>query len=106
MSAIYPKFPPLPPLKACTLCSGPGELQQSHLIPSFVAQSLRALGGTGHIRDNHTPNRRIQDAETVRMLCRDCEQRFGVWEREFAGKVYWPLFENPTATADFGGWMS
>ncbi len=80
-------------------------MRRSHLIPSFVAQDLRATCGTGHIRSNQTPNRRIQDSERLRLLCDDCEQRFARWENTFAERVYRHLLENPGNTVEYDSWM-
>jgi hypothetical protein len=51
-----------------------------------------------------TPNRRRQDAPTVRFLCSDCEQVFSPWESRFAAQVFLPLHRNEGTEFAYGDW--
>ena len=68
---------------ACALCLTVGSLRQSHVIPAFVIRYLKATSATGYLRRPGS-DRRVQDLSTEPLLCSDCEQRFGRWERTFS----------------------
>src|SRR5215218_5809961 len=78
-------------LTSCAFCEQQKELQLSHVIPRFVIKWLRDTSATGHVRASHTPNLRVQDGWKARMLCWDCEQMFGTWEKAFAEEAFYPL---------------
>lgn len=88
----------------CELCGQEKELQQSHIIPSFVYKWMKKSSVTGYFRHGETPNRRVQDGDKVYLLCRDCEQRFGTWEDIFAKKVFLPLHEGGSIEP-YGKWL-
>jgi len=49
-------------------------------------------------------NKRVQDGEKAYLLCPDCEQKFSVWEKAFAEKVFTPINEgNPLK--NYGPWL-
>jgi hypothetical protein len=98
-------LPPLPPQAVCALCGEAKALQESHVIPSFVVRDLREMSATGHIRAGEAPNRRVQDGTKVRYLCRDCEQRIGVWEKAFSERIYSRAPDDRTSL-EFDSWMS
>jgi hypothetical protein len=67
----------------CALCEQPRRLCLSHVIPEFMYASLYdekhrfwQLSSLPHRR-----NRQLQKGFRERLLCGDCEQRFGRWER-------------------------
>jgi hypothetical protein len=63
-------------------------LKESHIIPAFAFRWLRKTGLTSNIRRGDQPNKRVQDGWKVKMLCEDCEQRFGKLEKKFAEKIF------------------
>lgn len=89
----------------CALCAESSHLQASHIIPSFVFQWLRDSSATGHFRSSEAPNRRVQDGWKPQMLCRKCEQRFAVWEKEFAEKCFEPINNNEAKRIRYQPWM-
>lgn len=68
----------------CALCCSSKKRQLSHIVPSFVFKHASVRSPTGYLRTNQTPNKRVQDGPKDYILCSDCEQRFGIWEREFS----------------------
>lgn len=83
-------------LDQCRLCLQSKELQESHIIPRFVYSWLRETSATGHMRITHTPNLRVQDGVKRKLLCWDCEQLFGGWEKQFADSIFYPYQEEST----------
>ncbi len=45
----------------CRLCGKNADLQESHIIPSFVYRWLKDSSGTGYLRFGPEPNKRVQD---------------------------------------------
>ena len=74
----------LDPSDPCALCQSTDGRKLSHIIPKFVFQHAAVRSPTGYLRDNLTPNRRIQDGVKEYMLCGKCEARFARWERSFS----------------------
>lgn len=96
MSLQIPEAELLSPDLPCALCGGSRSKRQlSHIIPSFVFKHASVRAPTGFLRNNVTPNRRIQDGPKDYVLCRDCEQRFSKWERSFAD-VYRRFYADPS----------
>jgi hypothetical protein len=89
----------------CRLCGLEADLQNSHIVPSFVYRWIRSTSVTGFMRGNAKPNVRMQDGVTCASLCRGCEQRFSGWEREFATRVFHPIVEGRVAQSSYGDWM-
>ena len=81
----------------CKLCEKDADLQLSHIIPKFVFAWLKETV-PGGIRSNRVPNRRIQDGEKDYLLCRDCEQIFSVWEKQFCEHIFIPLHSSSPVT--------
>jgi hypothetical protein len=76
----------------CKLCGKIGNLQQRHVLPSFVFKWMKQAG---HIRKTGLPNRRAQDGEKREWLCSGCEQLFNSFETPFAtrsGCFWYPLY--------------
>ena len=104
MIASQPNISQLP-LDQCALCAKSSDLQASHIIPGFVFDWLRETSATGYFRFSQSPNRRVQDGWKPRMLCWNCEQRFSVWEREFAEKCFVPINSGRVRRISYGPWM-
>lgn len=64
---------------------------ESHIIPSFFFKYLKGSSGTGHLRLQQTPNKRIQDGFKEYWLCQSCEDLFNDWETLFANNIFHPL---------------
>ena len=85
------------PTRTCALCRESRPLERSHIIPKFVYRWLKDTG-TGVLRRSDNPNRRHQDGGRIDLLCRDCETRFSVWEREFNNRAFLPYHNAPRGT--------
>lgn len=80
---------------SCRLCGHIAELQESHIIPKFAIRWLKETG-TGYFRRIESPNIRLQDGVRQRLLCVECEQRFGSRESYFATNVFKPMLAGAT----------
>jgi hypothetical protein len=74
-------------VSTCYLCAEEKELGLSHILPAFSHNWLRN-NAVGSVRGGETPNKRIQDGYKIPLLCGDCEQKLGVWEKAFAERVF------------------
>jgi hypothetical protein len=92
-------------LRCCAFCGEAKELQLSHIVPRFVLAWIKRTSPTGHVRSSQDPNRRAQDSWKVRLLCRDCEQRFSKLETIFSNGLFRPIHESTTSTAQYGPWF-
>ena len=72
----------------CALCGREPRDELSHVIPAFVYRWLKESSPTGFFRAASNPNRRLQDGEKRPLLCRSCEDRFSILERQFADSVF------------------
>lgn len=79
-------------LKQCALCLQDKQLQTSHIIPAFAGRYLKETSATGYLRAGSDPNIRRQDVPKEPLLCKDCEQTFSTFEREFHRKAF-PLVQ-------------
>lgn len=84
---------------ACHLCGRNDQLQLSHVIPKFVYTWTKE-SCPSFLRNSKEPNLRIQDGEKEYLLCWECEQRLGAWEKAFCESVFVPLHENKTDPKD------
>jgi hypothetical protein len=89
----------------CRLCGAIADLQESHIIPSFVYKWLKDSSGGGHLRSAEQPNKRIQDGHKLSWLCWDCEQRFNHWETQFAQQVFHPINQGKISRVTYGPWL-
>lgn len=89
----------------CRLCDEDSDLQESHVLPAFVYRWLKETSATGFIRFGREPNRRVQDGYKEYWLCRKCEQRFNVWETQFANRIFYPINENDGVKVKYGDWL-
>jgi hypothetical protein len=78
----------------CALCLEKSKLRESHIIPAFAIRWLKETSATGYLRKGSTPNRRCQDIEKPRLLCHECEQKFGCWENAFFRSIFKPFQQN------------
>ena len=90
---------------SCRLCGELGELQESHVIPSFVYKWLKETSATGFLRFSDAPNKRVQDGYKQYWLCLSCEQRLNVWETQFATNVFHPLSNDGGERVKYDAWM-
>lgn len=91
--------------ETCRLCDRKGILQESHIIPKFVARWLKNSSATGYLRATPTPNRRSQDGVKVPLLCANCEGRFNQWETEVADRIFYPFNKNRPKSLPYGPWF-
>lgn len=92
-------------LGTCRLCKETAELQDSHIIPGFVAKWLKETSATGYIRFGQFPNKRVQDSYKRYWLCQNCERRLNVWETNFANQIFYPLNEDGGKRINYGPWL-
>ena len=94
-----------PQFQRCALCASTSKLQVSHIIPKFVFSWLRETSATGYFRSSIAPNLRAQDGLKVRMLCKNCEQIFASWEKQFSEKCFTLLNGGDVRNVNYGPWM-
>jgi hypothetical protein len=95
----------MPTVEKCKLCLKERELQESHIVPSFVYKWLKDTSATGYIRFGQAPNKRTQDGYKVHWLCRECEQRLNVWETRFATHIFHPINKDGGQKIPYGDWL-
>ncbi|MCK5052476.1 MAG: hypothetical protein KAS53_12185 [Candidatus Cloacimonetes bacterium] len=88
----------------CRLCEKEKELKKSHLLPSFIFKWKKEQG-TGFFRSSQNPNKRVQDGLKLYQLCADCEQRFGLWEKQFSEKLFKPFHDNSGTHVKYSEWL-
>lgn len=89
----------------CKLCGKHSTLQKSHIIPSFVIQWLKESSATGYIRYGDVLNKRVQDGIKIYLLCEDCEQLFGKYEKAFSENIFNPLNNGKPSKDPYGPWL-
>jgi len=89
----------------CALCQKKSKLRESHIIPSLVFDWMKKTSATGYIRRSETPNLRVQNGYKIPLLCEDCENLFGVWEKHFAEEIFLPLYKNSESKVSYGPWL-
>lgn len=88
----------------CGLCEKEKELKQSHILPSFIFK-WKKKQGTGFFRTSQNPNKRVQDGLKLYLICSDCEQKFGVWEKQFSEKLFKPFHNNSGTRIKYTDWL-
>ena len=54
----------------CRLCKKRIMLEESHIIPKFIAKWLKKTSATDYLRFMDTPNIRRQDLVKIKLLCK------------------------------------
>lgn len=93
------------PQQNCRLCKREADLEESHIVPSFVTKWLKETSATGFMRFGQSPNRRVQDGYKRRWLCRDCEGRLNAWETKFATLIFHPFNEDGGVSVRYADWL-
>lgn len=77
----------------CKLCKEEKELQESHIVPKSIYRWLKNTSGSTNsfLRGTSNINLRVQDGIKIRLLCRDCEQKFGQYEKYFVEEIFKPI---------------
>jgi hypothetical protein len=89
----------------CKLCQENKPLQDSHIIPKFVARWLKKTSATGYLRQATKANIRKQDLDREKLLCKDCETLFSNWEALFSQRIFFPYQDNNKREFDYEGWL-
>lgn len=89
----------------CGLCLRERPLRVSHIIPAFAGRYLKKTSATGYLRDAINPNIRRQDLRKEPLLCGECEQTFGNWEREFSVHAFPAIQDDTFKELEYGDWM-
>jgi len=73
----------------CRLCLASSELQESHIIPRAIIKLIRDEGLDKRFYKLHNKlTKTIQDGPKEYLLCSDCEQKIGRYERYFIEAVH------------------
>jgi hypothetical protein len=89
----------------CALCGHVTQLQMSHLIPNFVTAWMKELSLTGNLVQASDPNMSKQQGKREHLLCKICEQRFGVWENLMAKRIFKPFQAGKREPFAYGDWL-
>jgi hypothetical protein len=91
----------------CRMCWKSVPLERSHIVPALIIRWLKETAALpSYLRTGANPNMRVQDGWRRRLLCRECEDAIGRFERPFAEQLF-PLIvtEAPVPYAH-GPWLS
>lgn len=88
----------------CGLCEEKKELKKSHLLPGFIFKWKKEQG-TGFFRTSQNPNKRVQDGLKWYLLCADCEQQLGDWEKQFSEKLFKPFHDDSKTQVKYSEWL-
>jgi hypothetical protein len=78
-----------PPLTAvCALCGRAPAILNSHVISKFLGKWAKATSSSPRFRRAENPNRPEQDLHKIPLLCDDCEQKIGAWEKSFNDSLF------------------
>jgi hypothetical protein len=77
----------------CKLCGTNTTLKESHIVPKSIYKWLKDTSGTSFLRRTGNINVRTQDGIKMYLLCGDCEQKFGTYEKHFKEKIFLPVNE-------------
>lgn len=89
----------------CKLCGQTGDLEESHIVPSFAYRWLKGSAAMPYMRHGATPNRRVQDGFKRYWLCRSCEEIFNRLETTFANSLFYPYHGDPTIRVAYDDWL-
>ncbi len=85
----------------CRLCKKRIMLEESHIIPKFIAKWLKKTSATDYLRFMDTPNIRRQDLVKIKLLCKACEDLFSDEESYFAEKIFHPYMNRKSHNYNF-----
>ncbi|MBA7466195.1 hypothetical protein ES707_01372 [subsurface metagenome] len=80
-------------MSLCKLCQKNRSLRNSHISPKFIADWIRNTSVTRKMRRAVVPNKRVQDAEKVKLLCKECEGLFSRLEKYFSENIFKPVID-------------
>jgi hypothetical protein len=89
----------------CALCKQERDLCHSHIIPHFVFDWLKESSATGYLRFGPRMNLRVQDGPKPKLLCKECEARFSVFESLFSTNIFHPIHRDETLRQSRGPWF-
>ena len=89
----------------CKLCHSDALLTQSHIFPKFIGRWLKDTAPTPYLRFAKDMDRRQQDLPTLPLLCKNCEQRFSVWETKFASEIFYPSVDAGESNFRYRAWL-
>ena len=73
----------------CRLCLASSELRESHIIPHWVFGSIRDETLDNRFYELHNKlDKTIQDGPKEYLLCNDCEQKIGRYEKYFKEAIH------------------
>ena len=67
---------------SCAYCGKNPPIENSHILPKWTIRLALEESVTGKLRATDNINRRLQDAEKLPLLCRECENPFSKLEGE------------------------
>lgn len=88
----------------CALCLVDRPLKESHIVPAFVVRHLTETSATGFLTQPGS-QKRIQDGPKEALLCEDCEQRFGRWERTFSIEAFPKIQSEEFDCFEYDQWL-
>ena len=90
----------------CRYCGRRGELRHSHIISRFICVRLKRMPGSSPklFRDDDLGDL-VQDGDKRYLLCGDCEQEFGRFEKAFNDKFLTPFYAVRNFSARYGDWL-
>ncbi|WP_138429614.1 hypothetical protein [Fodinibius saliphilus] len=92
-------------LDKCAFCKLDRELRESHIIPKSFGKWVKKTSATGFLRNAENPNLRRQDVWKTKLLCDECEQRFGVYEKKFMEKIFRPYHKSADQVLEYDIWL-
>jgi hypothetical protein len=96
---------PGPPSEGlCRCCGEQRTLRRSHIISKLAYRRLKRFDGVKRLVDETAAP--VQDGPTRYLLCDQCEQRLGQWEREFNERLLTPYYKAPRFQVAYGDWLS
>lgn len=89
----------------CSLCHKTAELQESHIIPSFVFKWIKRNNFTGRLRSTGNIDIPIQDGPKKPLLCSTCEEKFSNPEGKFSQLIFRPYLTGTAQDVEYGPWL-
>ena len=85
----------------CNLCQNEPLQEKSHIVPAFIFRWLKSSSTTGYLRKPDNVNKRVNDGAKIQLLGPKCEDRFSIWEKWFAEKIFHPVHEQSQRDLEF-----